>query len=144
MKLFAITLTWLSLFAASCQACDYSALTLAQSVGQASDVFVGTVRSVETHGGLLRGRIMVERSWKGVTAGRQVTVYTSWSSCGVDMRRGQKVMIFGRRTAPELPGQLFTEQPDGSGGDSVNVDRLTAALGPPVTTWNPTGWWPWK
>ena len=139
MKLFAVTLGCLSLLAVRGQACDYYPLPLNQAVGAASDVFVGAVRSVETHGSLVKGRVIVERSWKGVRAGRQVTVYTSQSDCGVFMRPGLEVIIFARRgTIPGLPGQLFTERPDGS-GELVNVGQLTKELGPPLTCWKRIG-----
>ncbi len=121
-------------------ACDCYEPPMSQSAAAASDVFWGTVRSVGMEKGFVRGRVMVEKSWKGVPAGREVPVFTSVSSCAVPMRVGVRVVVFGRRVASALPGQIFTELPDGS---RALPDDPTPELGPARPAPKRSHWWPW-
>src|SRR5882762_5627419 len=89
----------LCMAASDAGACTCPRPTVAQSLMRSSDVFLGTVLSVRLQGrNGFKGRIRVERSWKGTPAGRALTVYIP-AVCGVGLSQHHPVIIFaGRQT----------------------------------------------
>ena len=108
----------------------------------ASDVFVGTVLSVGHW--RTKYRIRIERSWKGVPAGKTVAVYTSGNGamCGVDLPVGHEVILFAHRVNNgPAKGQLsagLCGQPYG-----FSVSTVNDSLGPPLSVRSKGSWWPW-
>jgi hypothetical protein len=121
---------------------------VASSFAGSSDVFVGTVLSVRNEGEMLiKGRIRVERSWKGTAAGHVVTVYTNinGASCGVDLPVDREVLLFANRiSGGRWKGHLAAGLCDGSASYPTVVSALSDSLGAPVTVRTVVGWWPWK
>ena len=144
--------------ARAAQACSCLEISRAAAFHMATDVFTGTVLStrlfsepIEGHleEGLRReviiGRVRVERSWKGASAGRVITVYTSpdGASCGVDLPRGHEVVLFAHRlTEGVWKGRLALGrcgQPSG-----LSPETISDSLGAPTSVRKETGRWPWK
>jgi hypothetical protein len=147
MKRLSITLILLGAAVGAARACTCAPYTLASSFAGSSDVFVGTVLSVHSEGGSIKGRIRIERSWKGTPAGRVVTVHTSRSgaSCGVGLPVHHEVILYAHRmTDGKWKGELAAGGCSYSGIYLGQNITMSDSLGVPVTVRNPRKWWPWK
>jgi len=104
-------------------------------------VFIGVVRSRKTSGGVVKGHVFIEKSWKGARAGRTVIVETGFGGgiCGVDLWPGQNVLVFAHPGSGHAKGTLSTTLCEGSiswprGATEIgNVTARTDSLGPPVS-----------
>lgn len=134
---------WLSLIASSCLACTCNGLPGPIAAFRGSDaVFVGTVLSVkhqkEPTSNLyvwLKHRMRVEEAWKGASAGKTLTVYTSTGPCGTGFHKGNNVIIYairmkqGRHRGELSAGTLCSRS-------SASRNTVTAdcdSLGPPAS-----------
>ena len=143
MRRYAAGIAFLLLAAGTAQACSCSRVSKVAAFFTASDVFTGTVLSVGREGGSgIKGRVLVEQSWKGVPAGTVVSVYTSsgGSSCGVALPVGREIVIFARcESHGPWKGRLFTSLCDQPSG--LSMLTVSDSLGPPASVRSKeTGW----
>ena len=142
-----VALAWavLTVASAAC-ACDCGFPTIPSQRHMSSDVFVGRVRSAGTLGLIRRGRVFVERSWKGTPAGRTVVVGTmrDGPTCGVEFKVGDRMLVFARPGTGDVQGMLWTDLCDRSTTNPLRVAALSDSLGEPSSTAKlPHGWWGW-
>jgi hypothetical protein len=146
MRHLAMAVLMLVLAVGSGRACSCGPGTIASSFGQSSDVFVGTVLSLQ-RGTTVKAQVRIERSWKGTPAGKVVTVFTAGNGamCGVEMVAHQPVLLFAfRQTDGKLKGQLTANLCSYSTGYPQAISERSDSLGTPVTVRKDGGWWPWR
>jgi len=105
VRAFAIALCLVGMTTADCWACTCAGvLTAGAELNRSAAVFAGKVLSVrhevppgqhsEYQWEDIKHRIRIEKSWKGPSAGRVVSVYTSTGPCGIAFPKGARVMIY--------------------------------------------------
>ena len=127
-------------------ACDCAAPTIHTQKVMSSDVFVGLVRSVSESANVRRGRVFIERSWKGTQAGKTVVLATPsmGPACGVEFKTGDRVIVFANPgRSEELSGTLWTDVCDRSSAYPTLVAALSESLGTPVSTAKLSPSWRW-
>jgi hypothetical protein len=90
------------LCAGEAQACKCVVMTSSQQFDVADTVLVGVAESVElidvaSH--VIKAEVLVERAWKGSTAGR-ISVLTD-GTCAVEFERGRRYLVYARRVSAQ-------------------------------------------
>jgi len=141
VKCYAVALSLLCLGAGVGRACSCAqAYTVAMAYSAATDVFAGTVLSVEQDSVRLRedwipavkARIRIEQSWKGAPAGQVVTLHMALTTCAVELPTGEVVVLFANRaTRGPLKGKLSAGLCGQPMEPLSTVGAASDSLGPP-------------
>ncbi len=108
-------------FTGSAGACKYQQRPLAESLKDARQAFIGTVRTVENG----QATLVVEQVVRGATEGEEVEAPYEGSSCDIRFTAGQRWLYLG---SVHPSGSLLLQDENGNEIQD-NMKAVTAALG---------------
>lgn len=107
-------------FSGVAEACRYQPRPLAESLKQAKEAFIGTVRTVENG----QATLVVEQVVRGVVEGQEVVADYEGSSCDIRFTAGQRWLYLG---SVHPSGSLLLQDENGNELQD-NMKAVTAAL----------------